>query len=120
MTNICEVKDIQTLDSIFSLAGAIVLKNSPYCGISRMARRELERFMNETNKDVPVFMIDVIDERDISRMMAQRTGVSHESPQAFYLEHGEVKWHASHYGITVEAIVTGCGEQLNDQEDARE
>jgi bacillithiol system protein YtxJ len=104
MEEIHEVKEDRELECVFSLPVAIVFKNSPVCGISRYARQELETFMEGTKKNVPVFLIDVIENRNVSIQFAERSGIPHESPQVIYLEKGMVKWHASHYEITADAL----------------
>jgi bacillithiol system protein YtxJ len=41
---------------------------------------------------------------DLSKRVAERTGVAHESPQALWIRKGRVGWHASHLDVTVEAL----------------
>ncbi len=50
--------------------------------------------------EVEILRVDVIDRREVSRKIAEDTGVKHESPQALLLGPGqEVLWHASHATI---------------------
>ena len=104
MGEIHEVKDEQELERVFSMPGVLLFKHSPACGISRYARRELETFVTGKKKNVPVFMIDVLEQRNIARIIAEKSGISHESPQVIYIENGKVKWNASHFEITSEAL----------------
>jgi bacillithiol system protein YtxJ len=104
MGEIHEVKEDRELEHVFSLPGVIVFKNSPVCGISRYARRELETFVEGMKRNIPVFLIDVIEHRKVSEQFAERSGIPHESPQVIYLENGTVRWHASHYSITADAL----------------
>jgi bacillithiol system protein YtxJ len=53
---------------------------------------------------VPVYLVDVIAQRLLSRDIAARLGIRHESPQAIVLRNGAAAWHASHYAVTAEAL----------------
>lgn len=48
--------------------------------------------------------MDVTAHADLSKRVADRTGVPHESPQALWIRKGRVGWHASHFDVTVEAL----------------
>lgn len=87
---------------------ALVLKHSTRCPISAMAFDEVER-LEGAHPEVPVYLVDVIADRDVSRHVAQRTGVAHHSPQLILLVHGEVAWDVSHFEIRAERL----GERLN-------
>lgn len=39
-----------------------------------------------------------------AREIEERTGIRHESPQAIVMRGGEPVWHASHRGVTQEAL----------------
>ena len=72
----------------------LLLKHSPRCGVSRWALEEVQQL--ERDGDVaPIAIVDVV---------ADRTGVRHQSPQLLYLERGVVRWHISHGEITAKAI----------------
>jgi transposase InsO family protein len=49
-------------------------------------------------------------ERTLSRRIADRTGVRHESPQAILVERGRAVWNASHGAITRESLAAALGE----------
>lgn len=82
---------------------AIVYKHSNRCGISWSAKREVDRFL-EGAPGVPVYLIDVVQNRALSLKAAEVLGVKHESPQAILLRSGEVKEHASHGRITAKLL----------------
>jgi bacillithiol system protein YtxJ len=42
--------------------------------------------------------------RELSRRVAEQTGIRHESPQAIILRNGQAVWSASHFDITAEAV----------------
>ena len=76
--------------------------------MSDRAYREYRRFV-EAHPEVPTAWIDVIDGRPLSREVAARTGVQHESPQALVLESGRSVWDASHGAVTREALEAAWG-----------
>jgi thioredoxin 1 len=54
--------------------------------------------------EVPVYWVDVKGQRPLSREIADRLRITHESPQAILLRAGTSVWHDSHFGVTAEAI----------------
>jgi len=58
----------------------------------------------DAHPDVPVYWVDVKGQRPLSREIAGRLGITHESPQAILLRRGTPVWHASHSGVTAGAI----------------
>jgi bacillithiol system protein YtxJ len=96
------IPDGSTLDQIFdaSYAAPVVLfLNDPYCPVSARAYRRISQV------DGTVHLIDVSRQHELNRTVATRTGVRHESPQAFVLHNGAAVWNASHGDITSEQIV---------------
>jgi bacillithiol system protein YtxJ len=87
------------LDTAFAAERFLVFKHSTRCPISAAAFDEYQRWSAE-NPDVATGWIDVIEDRALSQLLSQRTGVPHESPQALLLRLGRVVWHASHGAIT--------------------
>ncbi len=81
----------------------LVFKHSLTCPVSSAALREYEKFLAE-HEAADATLIEVQRQRPLSNAMAERTGVQHESPQAFVLEGGEVSWHASHWNITAASL----------------
>jgi bacillithiol system protein YtxJ len=77
---------------------AVVYKHSPLCGVSAMAIRQIKKFA-ERNPNVPVYVVDVIGQRDLSLQIAVDLGIFHQSPQAIVLTSGEPRWHASHLAV---------------------
>ena len=90
------------LEALLAAPLAVLYKHSPICPASDMAYEEIRAFVRR--RDVPVYMVDVIQHRPLSRTLAERTGVRHASPQAIVLRDGVVAWHRSHYEIQAEAI----------------
>src|SRR5215210_730320 len=97
------VKDAAALEGLFArsqVAPVVLFKHSTTCPISARAYREMSRL-----NDAPeVALIVVQTARPVSDEVAQRTGVRHESPQAFVLRDGKVVWSASHFDITADEV----------------
>ena len=47
-----------------------------------------------------VNIVEVQSARDVSRELASRTGVRHETPQVIILRDGKAVWNASHFDVT--------------------
>lgn len=78
----------------------LIFKHSFSCGTSAEAHEELS-----TLGEVPIiYLVDVQASRAVSRAMADRFGIRHESPQALLLWQGQVQWAASHYHVTADEV----------------
>jgi len=82
---------------------AVVYKHSPICPASGMAYEEM-RTLGRLHADVPVYLVDVVNSRPLSRYIAERVGVVHASPQAIILRSGVPAWHGSHYDLRADDI----------------
>ena len=82
---------------------AVVYKHSPVCPTSSIAYEEI-RSLRRLHGDVPVYMVDVVNARLISRYIAEQVGVVHASPQAIILRAGVPAWHGSHFDLRAEAM----------------
>ena len=94
-----QVANEQQLESILKSELAILLKHSPVCAGSAVALEEMQNFA-DANRDIPVYMIDVRNQRPLSHKTAAYFGIEHESPQVIIVKNGTAVWHASHYSIT--------------------
>ena len=59
-----------------------VMKHSSTCPISASAYDQFNKFLYE--RDMDGYYLIVQEERELSDYIADKTGVKHESPQAFY------------------------------------
>ncbi len=91
------------LDAIAQQERAILFKHSRTCPVSWAAQAEVRRF-TEKHPEVPVYTIVVQEDREMSRRVAEWTGVTHESPQAIILQRGKVVTADSHEGVTEEYL----------------
>lgn len=79
---------------------AIIFKHSTRCSISAVV---LDR-LNEASKKFDIHIIDVINNRDISNMIAQDLHVVHRSPQLLVVQNGVCSFHASHMEISSDML----------------
>lgn len=84
---------------------SLLFKHSTACPISRGAYQEFLRWVAGLEDDsVQPYLVNVLEERPLSRTIAANVGVDHQSPQALLSQNGRVIWHASHYAVTEAAI----------------
>ncbi len=76
----------------------IVFKHSNACSISSRAYREMEKVEAQVN------ILEVQSAREISRELANLTGVRHETPQVIVLRDGKAVWNASHFDVQAAAV----------------
>ena len=98
-----EVGDVATLDQALGSERAVLYKHSTSCAVSAVIIDEVLRFA-ETHPDWEVYVLSVIEHRDLSDDVSRRLGVRHESPQAFVVKQGRCVWHASHNEITEQSL----------------
>ncbi len=104
-TNFVPVTDSQELDDLIArshTAPVLIFKHSTTCPISAHAHREMAQVSGDVMSEVPIVVVQ--SAREVSRLVAEQTGIRHESPQAIVLRNGAVVWSASHFDITTEAV----------------
>jgi bacillithiol system protein YtxJ len=82
---------------------AVVYKHSPICPTSGIAYEEM-RSLRRRHGDVPVYLIDVVHSRPLSRCLSERVGIVHASPQAIILQEGVPAWHGSHFDLRADEM----------------
>jgi bacillithiol system protein YtxJ len=100
-TNFNPVEDAAALERLLARSheGPVLLfKHSSTCPISARAYREMQEVRS------PVSIVVVQRSRELSREVAARIGVPHESPQALVLRNGRAVWSASHFEVTADAV----------------
>ena len=94
--NFFRIDDRTTLENLITDSKAkpvIVFKHSTACSISSRAYRELEKL------EGPVNILEVQSAREISRELANLTGIRHETPQVIVFRDGKAVWNASHFDV---------------------
>lgn len=95
------VRSAEDLEAAFAASDAraeVLYLHDPFCPISRRALGQVEKFNGR------VYLIDVSADRPLSDRVEARTGIRHESPQAFVLRRGAVRYVASHGAIRTAAL----------------
>ena len=100
------VEDLQQL--LADPSPVLIFKHSTACPVSAHAHEELTRFLASDDLRPRTALVRVIEERPVSREIADRLKVTHQSPQAILLRDGAVAWHASHGDITHESLRDAC------------
>jgi bacillithiol system protein YtxJ len=59
--------------------------------------------------------LNLLRHRDVSAAIADRLGVTHQSPQAIVVRNGKATWHASHGGISEAALEQAVRAAVNDR-----
>ena len=101
--NLTDIQQLETIKEESVSQPVAIFKHSTRCSISSMALSRFEKEWNE-NTNVELYFLDLLAHRTISDLIAQRSGVQHQSPQVIVFIDGEVIHHSSHNGISAELI----------------
>ena len=104
MAVIKNLVDKEILEATFSVPMAIIFKNSTRCPISFAARKRFEEFAGSCNEEIELYMVNVIEYRELSNEITERTGIIHESPQVILLKNGQPQWSKTHWNINIESL----------------
>lgn len=99
--NFFRIEDRTALDNLMTDSKQrpiIVFKHSNACSISSRAYREMQKLEGDVN------ILEVQTAREISRELADLTGVRHETPQVIVLRGGKAVWNASHFDVTANDV----------------
>jgi len=98
---------IEDLDAAIARSAShpiVIFKHSGTCGTSAMAYEEIEAVLASACGG-DIYLVDVRADRVVSQTIAARFNVRHESPQVLVIQDGIVRWQASHYRVTAEAVI---------------
>lgn len=97
-----KIESEQALDEVIlssHQAPVLIFKHSYRCAISGTAFNRMERSWDKKADSIKAYLVDVIGERPLSQLIAQKLDIIHESPQAILLKDGKVVYAESHLGI---------------------
>jgi len=98
------ISTIQEFEELINLNEKFVfLKHSTTCPISHAAYTEFLAFAT-AYEEIPLYYLQVQDDRELSNYIAEKTSIRHESPQLFIFENGEAVYNTSHFSIKKESI----------------
>lgn len=92
------IEDLELLMTSSTESPVAIFKHSNSCPISSGVRESVESCPETLNEIV------VQTERELSNLVAEKTGVTHESPQVIVVFKGAVIYKASHYDINGDDI----------------
>lgn len=99
------LESVQDLDQLLELSREkpdslfAVFKHSTACVVSSLAKSNLEKKWKKHNHDVPIYLLDILQYRNVSNYIEEELEITHQSPQLIILKAGEVVHHASHSAI---------------------
>lgn len=76
-------------------ATCFVFKHSTTCGVSAGAAREVRAMTTE----LPIYWINVREQRELSNWLAETYAVVHESPQLILIRDGTAQQVWNHYDV---------------------
>jgi bacillithiol system protein YtxJ len=107
------VKECKTLDDFREILSdsndkaVFVLKHSTACSVSRIALKEYTSFASRADQ-AEYRQVLVRENRALSDLIAEETGIKHESPQVILFYRGKPAWICTHRSITTDSL----GRQL--------
>ena len=105
--NWISLESADQLNSIKQHQGySLIFKHSTRCSISMMAKRRFELDWEDLPAELPLYFLDLITYRDLSRQVAEIFQVNHESPQLLLIKDGECILDQSHGGISIEEALS--------------
>lgn len=103
-TNLENEKQLDELILSSYTKPVLLFKHSTRCPVSTMAKKRLENDWDIEDGKITTVYLDLLNHRDISNMISEKTGVHHQSPQAILLRNGTVVYHSSHDSISAHDI----------------
>jgi bacillithiol system protein YtxJ len=85
---------------------SLIFKHSTRCSISMMAKKRFELDWEDLPEDMPLYFLDLITYRDLSKQVAEIFQVHHESPQLLLIKDGECVLDQSHGQISVDEALS--------------
>jgi bacillithiol system protein YtxJ len=80
----------------------LLFKVSPICGVSFSAEKKVEQWFSKVPEEERIYLVkvDVVNAKELSRYIAEETGVKHQSPQMIAMDNElNVIDHTSHHRI---------------------
>jgi len=81
-------------------AECLVYKHSTTCGVSARAAREVEALQT----GLPIYWVNVREQRDLSNWIAEAYNVTHESPQLILISGGKLEQVWNHFRVNRELV----------------
>jgi bacillithiol system protein YtxJ len=109
------LQDGSQLSEIAEAQGqAIIFKHNTSCPISRSVRQKLQNEADQLPNDTPFYVLDILENKDLSNLVAEKFGVPHESPQLLLVKNGSSIYDESLYQISASAVKEASKEAENE------
>ncbi len=102
--NIDSIDKLEEIKTASFKRPVVIFKHSTSCGISMMAKYQLEDKWNFDEGELDFYYLDLIRHRDISNAVVKAFGVLHQSPQIIVIKDGEAAYNTSHHMINLQVI----------------
>ena len=83
----------------------IIFKHSTRCATSSVALSRVERDLKDEHGEIEFYYLDVIQCRELSRMIADKLNIEHQSPQMLLIKDAKCAHHSSHLFISLSEAV---------------
>lgn len=101
-----ELSQLDQIDQLSASTPVLLFKHSTRCSISQTALTRFLRVLDTKGAGpLQIFLLDLLNHRDISNEIARRYDVVHESPQTLLLRNAKCVQHASHLEIDLNEIL---------------
>lgn len=104
-TPLASASQLETIRDRSKERPVVLFKHSTRCGISMAALRRVNKDVQSLSEHADLFLLDLLQHRDISNQIAATFGVAHESPQVLVIQNGHAVYNASHGAIEVPAML---------------
>ena len=107
--NLTTPEQLDLIDAESEKHAVLIYKHSTRCGICSTALGRLERKFSQTDADrLKPYYLDVLKFREVSNAVAERYGVTHESPQALVIFKGKCILVKNHLEISYEDLMAAA------------
>lgn len=110
-----EFQPLQSKEQLVKIAQAkgshIIFKHNTTCPISKSVIKKLEQEAGILPHDTPVYILDLLSNRDISNSVAATFNIPHQSPQLLLIKDGKCIYNESLYNISAEETAQALNEQ---------
>ncbi len=105
--SISDQKDYENILAASHDKDQLIFKHSFRCSISAMAKSKLDEY-DKPIEDIDFYLLDVVENRDLSRYIAADLDIIHQSPQVLLIKDGKCVYDASHWAINMEEILASA------------
>ena len=99
-----DLTKIQDYITTWASGWGMIYKHSDTCSVCHAALAVLDKF-EQSYPDIPIAMLEVKSQRELSNQIAAEYEVPHESPQLLIFKDGILKQTKNHFAIRQEWLV---------------